>query len=98
MNNFHVFLDFGAAGEHGLFLFAVPQANLTVQTIAVPAEIAVGNAFHREVLKAAQQRVVFGNLVNFAADLDFDQFFEGFENVFVIFKIHRGLFSLFGEL
>ena len=89
MNYFHVFFDFRAAGEHGFFLFAVLQANLAVQTVSVPAEIAVGNAFHRQKLKAAQKAVIFGNFVNFTADFDFDQFFERLENVLVIFKIHR---------
>jgi hypothetical protein len=58
----HFFAHFEAAGECGLGValvftgLLVPE--LAVGAVAVPAEIAVGDAAHREELEATQQAVV----------------------------------------
>ena len=40
--------------------FVIPD--LTVRTFAIPTEVAVGDGFEREVLKTAEQAILFGNL------------------------------------
>jgi hypothetical protein len=58
----HRFAHLKATGERrlvgvaGFALFRVPE--LTVGAVAVPAEVAVGDAAHREELEAAQQAIV----------------------------------------
>jgi hypothetical protein len=52
----------------GLSYIVVPD--LTIRTFPIPTEIAIGNSFQREVLKAPQKLVFFGDLHLFAQDLD----------------------------
>jgi hypothetical protein len=58
------FAHFEAAGESGLIICSrggglfVSIPELAVGAVAVPAEVAVGDAAHREKLEAAQQAVV----------------------------------------
>lgn len=58
----HAFADFEATGKRGLvvsgglFLVVIPE--LAIRAVAVPAEVAVRDAPHREKLEAAQQAVV----------------------------------------
>jgi len=58
----HAFADFEATGKRSLvvscelFLVVIPE--LAIRAVAVPAEVAVRDAPHREKLEAAQQAVV----------------------------------------
>ena len=85
-DDLHVFGGDGAAGDEGFFFVVVIDPDLAVETFAVPAEVAVGDSFHFEVLQAAKNCVVLGNLAFFAADAYFDQAFVGFEDVGILHR------------
>ncbi len=80
-NYSHSVLGDGAAGHDRLFFIAVLQPDLAVEAVAVPAEIAVRDRFHRQELKATQQRIVFGHQSPLAEDLDLDEAFVGLKDV-----------------
>lgn len=83
-NDFYSFENLRAARNDSLFFIAVFYPDLTIETIAVPAEIAVGNIFDREILKTSEKRIVFGNFRGFAENFYFDKAVERFENVFKV--------------
>src|SRR2546423_14212379 len=81
------FADFEATGERGLIfagcLLCVLVPELTVGAVAVPAEVAIGDAAEREELKAAQQTVVLRHGHAPAQHLDLNQSLVRLEQVVV---------------
>jgi hypothetical protein len=63
------------ATQHFAGLIVVRQFghDAAILTILIPAETSVGNGLRADVLKAAKNGVLLGNLERFAHDLDFDQ-------------------------
>lgn len=78
----------GAARHHGFFFLAVRDPDLTVEALAVPAEVAVRDLFGSQELQSAKDGVVFGNVEFPAADVDLDEAVEGFENVIQLRCVH----------
>jgi hypothetical protein len=46
-----------------------------VLTVLIPAKAAIGDGFRTDVLKAAKNRILLGDLESFPHNLDFDQTF-----------------------
>ena len=99
--NGHTFLSAGAAGDNGFFAAFFFEPDLAVAAVAVPAEIGVGDAFHVEVLKAAEDGVVLWDEFLLAADGYLDQAVVGLEDLWMVFhgsgyaaqRIQHGVFG-----
>jgi hypothetical protein len=86
----HAFGGTGAAGDDGLFAAVRFEPDLAVATVAVPAEVGVGDPLHVEELQAAEDGVVFGYEFLLAADGDLDKAFVRFEYLGVVFHGRKG--------
>ena len=72
-NDLHILSNNGAAGHYRLFLIAVLQPDLAIETLAIPAKVAVAYTLHRQKLKAAEQGIILGHHVLAAEDVDLDK-------------------------
>jgi hypothetical protein len=57
------------------------SSHAAVLAILVPAKTAVRNRFRADVLKAAEDRILLGNLKGLSQNLDFDEAFVGAKNL-----------------
>ena len=65
----------------GLVFIAELAYDAAILAVLIPAEAAVGNSFRADVLKAAKNRVLLGNLKRLAHNFDFDQTFIRAKNL-----------------
>ena len=79
-DDLHSGLGVGPARDDGFFFVATCYPNLTFEAVAVPAEFAFRNGFHAQILKASEDRIVFGHMSLFAANGDIDQLLERLKN------------------
>ncbi len=66
----HALLNICPACHNGLFLFAAAKPYLAIQTFPVPAKITVRNIFHRKKLKTTEERIILGNHIFLAENID----------------------------
>jgi hypothetical protein len=70
------------ARQHGPGLILVRKLTLNAAILAflVPAETSIRDGFGRDILKASQQRILFGDLKGLSANRDFHQALVGPKN------------------
>lgn len=71
----HALGHVGATGHDGFFFFADFEPDLAIETLTIPAEVAVRNIFHRQKLKTPEKRIIFWDHVFFAQYFDLDELF-----------------------